>query len=186
MIRPLGPELSGRTLGLVGLGQIGREVAKIATAFGMHVIAWSENLCASDAETVGVRAVTKLDLFRNSDFVSIHTRLSDRTRGIVGAAELSLMKKTAYLINTSRGFIVDEPALIEALSKGTIAGAGLDVFDTEPLSAGHPLTTLPQVVLSPHLAAMTRGHVRAWFDDVIEDIEAWAVGQPIRQLHVSR
>ncbi|MER7006078.1 D-2-hydroxyacid dehydrogenase family protein [Dactylosporangium sp. NPDC000555] len=182
LVRPLRPELRGRTLGLVGFGLIGTEVARIATAFGMHVLAWSQNLDPEVARRGGAEPVSRDELFARSDFVSIHTRLSERTRGLVGAHELGLMKPTAYLLNTSRGPIIDEPALVEALHSGSIAGAALDVFCHEPLPMDDPLISAPNVILSPHVAAMTTGHAAAWFTDVVEDINAWIAGRPIRVL----
>jgi phosphoglycerate dehydrogenase-like enzyme len=180
--RTIGPELSGRTLGVLGLGRLGRRVAAVAQAFEMDVIAWSQNLRSEDAAELGVEAVSKEDLFRRADVLTIHTRLSDRTRGLVTAAELALMKPSAYLVNTSRGPIVDEHALVTALTTGTIAGAGLDVYDTEPLPAGNPLRDAPNTVLLPHLGYVTEAAYRSMFKQVAEDVAAWRAGSPIRVL----
>src|SRR5581483_3972900 len=152
----VGMTLSGKTLGLVGLGRVGRRMAEYAKAFDMEVIAWSQHLTLEAAAAVGARRVEKATLFRESDVVSIHLVLSERTRGLVGEPELALMKPDAYLINTSRGPIVDEAALIAALRNQRIAGAGLDVYDIEPLPGDHPLRLLPNVTLSPHLGYVTR------------------------------
>lgn len=175
-----GMTLSGKTLGLLGLGRVGTRMAEYAKVFGMHVIAWSQNLTDEAAAAVGVRRVEKSALFGESDVVSIHVVLSERTRGIVGAPELALMKSDAYLINTSRGPIVDENALVEALRGGRIAGAGLDVFDTEPLPAEHPLRSLPNVTLSPHLGYVTREMLGAFYADTVEAVVAWLDGNPVR------
>ena len=159
--RTLGFELAGARLGVVGLGNLGREVAKIGLAFGMDVVAWSQNLQPEQAASLGVRAVAKGELFATSDVVTLHLKLSDRTRGVVGADELAAMQRTAYLVNTSRGPLIDEDALIEALQTGAIAGAGLDVFDVEPLPATHPLRMLPNTVLTPHVGYVTTGDLPA-------------------------
>jgi phosphoglycerate dehydrogenase-like enzyme len=175
-----GMTLSGKTLGLLGLGRIGKRMAEYAKAFGMQVIAWSENLTEDAAAAAGARRVEKATLFEESDVVSIHLVLSERTRGLVGAPELALMKPHAYLINTSRGPIVDESALIEALRAGRIAGAGLDVYDVEPLPPNDPLRLLPNVTLSPHLGYVTREMLAAFYSDTIEAVVAWLDGAPIR------
>jgi len=180
--RTIGPELSGRTLGVLGLGRLGRRVAAVAQAFEMDVIAWSQNLRSEDAAELGVEAVSKEDLFRRADVLTIHTRLSDRTRGLVTAAELALMKPTAYLVNTSRGPIVDEGALLAALNDGTIAGAALDVYDVEPLPAGHPLRSAPNTVLTPHLGYVSEGSYEVYFREAVEDIAAFLDGEPVRVL----
>ncbi len=180
--RTIGPELSGRTLGVLGLGRLGRRVAAVAQAFEMDVIAWSQNLRSEDAAELGVEAVSKEDLFRRADVLTIHTRLSDRTRGLVTAAELALMKPTAYLVNTSRGPIVDEAALLAALNDGTIAGAALDVYDIEPLPAGHPLRSAPNTVLTPHLGYVSEGSYEVYFREAVEDIAAFLDGEPVRVL----
>jgi phosphoglycerate dehydrogenase-like enzyme len=175
-----GVTLSGKTLGLLGLGRVGKRMAEYAKVFGMEVIAWSQNLTADAAATVGARRVEKATLFEESDLVSIHVVLSERTRGLVGEAELALMKPHAYLINTSRGPIVDEVAMIAALSAGHIAGAGLDVYDVEPLPPDHPLRLLPNVTLSPHLGYVTREMLSAFYSDTVEAVVAWLDGAPIR------
>ena len=178
----VGVGLAGRTLGVLGLGRLGAPVAALAQAFGMDVIAWSPNLTAERAHEHGARAVSKQELFAQSDVVTIHMPLSDRSRGIVGAAELALMRPSAYLINTSRGPIVDEGALVDALAAGRIAGAGLDVYDTEPLPAGHPLRTMPRTLLLPHIGYVTGDAYEVFYRDAVADIVAWADGGPIRVL----
>ncbi|OBH43140.1 D-2-hydroxyacid dehydrogenase family protein [Mycobacterium mantenii] len=175
-----GMTLSGKTLGLVGLGRVGRRMAEYANAFGMEVVAWSQNLTEEAAASVGARRVEKASLFESSDVVSVHLVLSERTRGLVGAAELALMKPHTYLINTSRGPIVDDAALIAALEAGRIAGAGLDVYDTEPLPKKHRLRQLPTVTLSPHLGYVTREMLGAFYSDTVESVVAWLDGTPIR------
>lgn len=175
-----GMTLSGKTLGLLGLGRVGRRMAEYATAFGMEVVAWSQNLTEQAAASAGARRVEKAVLFESADVVSIHLVLSERTRGLVGAAELALMKPHAYLINTSRGPIVDEAALMAALETGRIAGAGLDVYDTEPLPKDHRLRLLPNVTLSPHLGYVTREMLGAFYSDTVESVAAWLDGEPIR------
>jgi phosphoglycerate dehydrogenase-like enzyme len=180
--RTIGPELSGRTLGVLGLGRLGRRVAAVAQAFEMDVIAWSQNLRSEDAAELGVEAVSREDLFRRADVLTIHTRLSDRTQRLVTAAELALMKPTAYLVNTSRGPIVDEAALLAALTDGTIAGAALDVYDIEPLPAGHPLRSAPNTVLTPHLGYVSEGSYEIYFREAVEDIAAFLDGEPVRVL----
>jgi phosphoglycerate dehydrogenase-like enzyme len=177
-----GGDLEGRRLGLLGLGRLGRRVAAVGLAFGMEVVAWSANLQAADAEAVGVRRVELDELLRTSHVVSIHLRLSERTRGLLGARELGLMRPDALLVNTSRGPIVDEDALLDALRAGTIAGAGLDVFDVEPLPADHPLRSEPRALLTPHLGYATDGTFRMMFAEAVEDIEAWLDGTPVRVL----
>ncbi|SPM32874.1 Phosphoglycerate dehydrogenase or related dehydrogenase [Mycobacterium rhizamassiliense] len=176
----LGMTLSGKTLGILGLGRTGTRMAQYAKAFGMNVIAWSQNLTDEAAAAAGARRVEKPALFEQSDVVSIHLVLSERTRGLVGEAELGLMKPNAYLINTSRGPIVDEAALIAALSGGRIAGAGLDVFDLEPPAPDHPLRLLPNVTLSPHLGYVTSEMLAAFYEDTIEAVAAWLDGTPAR------
>jgi phosphoglycerate dehydrogenase-like enzyme len=175
-----GMTLSGKTLGVLGLGRTGKRMAQYANVFGMEVIAWSQNLTEEAATAGGARRVEKAELFAESDVVSIHVVLSERTRGLVGAAELALMQPHAYLINTSRGPIVDEAALIAALRAGRIAGAGLDVFDVEPLPPNHPLRQLPNVTLSPHLGYVTREMLGAFYADTVEAVAAWLDGAPIR------
>jgi phosphoglycerate dehydrogenase-like enzyme len=179
----IGPELAGRTLGVVGLGRLGSRVAAIGQAFEMDVIAWSQNLEAAHAASLGVEAVSKDELFRRADVVTIHLKLSDRTHGLVGARELALMKATAYLVNTSRGPIVDEAALLAALHDGTIAGAGLDVYDVEPLPAGHPLRSAPRTVLTPHIGYVSLGTYEVFYRDVVECIAGFLRGEPVRVLN---
>src|SRR5690349_8115912 len=159
----VGPELAGRTLGLVGLGRLGARMAKIARAFEMETIAWSQNLTPERAAEAGAEAVAKEELFRRADIVSIHLVLSDRSRGLVAVEELALMKPTAYLVNTSRGPIVDEAALLDALHSGRIAGAGIDVYDTEPLPPQHPLRFAPNTVLTPHIGYVTTGAYEVFY-----------------------
>lgn len=175
-----GMTLSGKTLGLLGLGRVGSRMAEYARVFGMDVVAWSQNLTEDAAASLGARRVDKATLFESSDVVSIHLVLSERTRGLVGEAELALMRPHAFLINTSRGPIVDEAALMAALEAGRIAGAGLDVFDIEPLPSGHRLRQLPNVTLSPHLGYVTREMLGAFYSDTVESVVAWLDGAPIR------
>ena len=172
--------LAGKTLGLVGLGRIGKRMAEYAKVFGMEVIAWSQNLTDEAAAEVGVRRVEKDELFAKADVVSVHLVLSDRTRGLIGERDLSLMKPSAYLINTSRGPIVEEAALIEVLSSRRIAGAGIDVYDAEPPPPDHPLRSLANVTLSPHLGYVTRETLHAFYSDTVEAVTAWLDGAPIR------
>ena len=169
----LGAELCGKTLGILGLGRIGSAVARIAQVFGMRVIAWSENLTEKAASAVGVHRVTKDELLSQSDFLTIHTRLSERTLGLIGAAELAAMKPTARLINSSRGPIVDEEALIDALSHRRLAGAAVDVFDIEPLPADHPFRTLPNVLATPHIGYVTEEMYRTFYGDSVGNVVAW-------------
>jgi len=176
----VGLGLRGRTLGIVGLGNIGRAVASVGQAFGMNVLAWSQHLSAAAAAAAGVTAVSKDDLFALSDVVTVHYKLSPRSVGLVGPRELRLMRPTAFLVNTSRGPIVDQDALLTALHAGDIAGAGLDVYDEEPLPAGHPLRFAPRTVLTPHLGYVTDDGYRMFYGDAVEDIAAFAAGQPIR------
>src|SRR3954447_8473415 len=178
----LGTELDGATLGLVGLGRIGSVMVPIARAFGMDVIAWSMNLDAARAAEAGARAVGKDELFRGADVVSVHYKLSPRSEGIVGAAEIAAMKSTAYFVNTSRGPLVDTAALVRALHDGAIAGAALDVYDREPLPPDDPLRTAPRSVLTPHLGYVTRENYAVFFADVVEDIAAWLDGRVERRL----
>jgi phosphoglycerate dehydrogenase-like enzyme len=178
----IGPELAGRTLGVIGLGRLGSRVAKIARAFEMHVLAWSQNLDPAHAAAHGVQAVARDELLRRADVVTIHLRLSERTRGLIGAAELARMRPTAYLVNTSRGPIVDEEALLAALRDGTIAGAALDVYDTEPLPPDHPLRTAPNTLLTPHIGYVSTGSYEVYFRDAVEDIAAFRRGERVRAL----
>jgi phosphoglycerate dehydrogenase-like enzyme len=174
--------LAGATLGLAGLGRLGGAMVAPARAFGMNVIAWSENLTEERAASLGVDRVTKAELLAASDVLSIHLVLSDRTRGLFGADELARMKPSAVLINTSRGPIVDEGALIEALRSGTIAAAGLDVYDGEPVPADHPLLSLENTVLLPHLGYVSEDTFRAMYSEAVEDIAAFLAGSPIREI----
>ena len=177
---PLG--LSGRTLGIVGLGTLGGGVARVGKAFDVDVIAWSQNLTQERCEEFGAQLVTKEALFRQADIVSVHLILGERSRGIVGGPEIALMKPTALLINTARGPIVDEDAMITALEDGKIAGAGLDVYDQEPLPADHKLRTPPNTVLMPHVGGRTRENFIVRYRDSLEDVQAWLNGDPIRVL----
>jgi phosphoglycerate dehydrogenase-like enzyme len=176
----IGPDLEGMTLGILGLGKLGARTAAIAKAFGMKVIAWSQNLTAERCQEVGVGYVGKDDLFRQSDFITIHNVLSARSRGMIGAKEFGLMKPSAFLINTSRGPIVDEAAMLAALRDKKIAGAGLDVFDTEPLPLDHPLRKMDNVVLTPHLGYVSEQNYKHYFAGVVEDIRGFLDGKPVR------
>ena len=177
----LGDGLQGKTLGVIGLGRLGSQVANIGKAFGMEVVAWSQNLIRERTDELDVElAQSKDDLLRRSDVVSIHLVLSDRTRGLIGAEDLGRMRSTAYLVNTSRGPIVEEAALVEALRSRQITGAGLDVFDQEPLPPGHPLLGLDNVVLTPHLGYVTKETYEVFYGDAVEDIIAFLDGSPIR------
>jgi phosphoglycerate dehydrogenase-like enzyme len=176
----IGPELEGMTLGVLGLGKLGTRTANVANAFGMKVIAWSQNLTAEKCQEAGVGHVSKEELFKQSDFITIHTILSDRTRGVVGAKELAAMKPTAFLINTSRGPIVDEASLLAALREKRIAGAGLDVFDVEPLPLDHPLRKMDNVVLTPHLGYVAEQNYRHYLAGVVDDIRGFLDGKPVR------
>ncbi len=178
----IGLDLEGLTLGVVGLGKLGARTARIARAFGMKVIAWSQNLTPERCKEAGVDYAGKDELFRQSDFVTIHVVLSQRTRGLVGAKELGLMKPSAYIINTSRGPIIDEASLLAVLRDKAIAGAGLDVFDVEPLPIDHPLRKLDNVVLTPHLGYVAMQNYRAYFAGVVDDIRAFLDGKPVREL----
>lgn len=178
----LGSGLNGMTLGLLGLGRLGAQVARIGQAFQMKVLAWSPNLTAMRASACETEIVTKAALFSKSDVLSIHLVLGNRSRGLVGAQELKTMKPTAYLINTSRGPIIDEAALIQALDNGWIAGAGLDVFDEEPLPLSHPLRNKPNTVITPHMGYVTRETLQIFFDQTIENILAFFDNAPIRTL----
>jgi D-3-phosphoglycerate dehydrogenase len=175
----LGIGLAGKTLGIVGLGKLGTCVARVAQAMEMPVIAWSQNLTAERCHKAGVTLVTKEELFRQSDFVSIHVQLSPRTNGFVGEAELALMKPSAFLINTSRGPCVREDALIAALRGNKIAGAAMDVYDEEPLPLDHPLRKLENALITPHLGYATADNYAAFYSGMVEDIRAWLDGKPI-------
>jgi phosphoglycerate dehydrogenase-like enzyme len=179
----VGIGLRGKTLGLLGLGHIGSLVARVGNAFGMDVIAWSQNLTAQRAAECAATLVDKDTLFRDSDIVSVHLVLSDRTRGLVGAHELGLMKPNSYLVNTSRGPIIDEAALVDLLQRGAIAGAALDTFDVEPLPPAHPLLALPNTVLAPHNGYVTEEAYQAFYSGIVEDITSFAGGDPVRVLN---
>ncbi len=176
----VGRGLQGRTLGLLGLGKLGGRVAVVGKAFGMELIAWSQNLTQERADKYDAKLVSKEELFARSDVVTVHLVLSERSRGLVGAKELGLMPKHAYLVNTSRGPIVDEMALVGALQAKQIAGAGLDVYDTEPLPKDHALRQLDNVVLTPHLGYVTDDTYDIFYRETVEDIAAWQLGKPIR------
>ncbi|MET9144151.1 D-2-hydroxyacid dehydrogenase family protein [Streptomyces sp. NPDC004042] len=179
----VGADLHGHRLGLLGLGKIGSRVAQVGLAFGMEVTAWSQNLTKERADEAGVAlAPSKEELLSTADFVSVHLALGDRTRGLLGARELSLLKPTAYLVNTSRAAIVDQDALLTALHEGRFAGAGVDVFDTEPLSAAHPMRTAPRLLATPHLGYVSRANYARYYGQAVEDIEAYLAGTPIRLL----
>jgi phosphoglycerate dehydrogenase-like enzyme len=176
----IGGDLHGKTLGILGLGRLGQRVAKVGLAFGMKVVAWSQNLNAEKCREAGVDYATKDDLLRQSDFITLHMVLSPRSRGLIGAHELSLMKSSAYLINTSRGPLVDEVALIGALKEKRIAGAGLDVYDVEPLPRDHPFRKLPNVLLTPHLGYVTADNYRLFYGQTAEAVRAFLDGKPVR------
>lgn len=178
----VGVGLDGKRLGVVGLGRQGRRVAEIGRAFGMQVVAWSQNLDPAHAEQVGVKAVGKQELFASSDVITVHYKHSARSEGLVGADELALMKPSAYLVNTSRGPLVDSAALLAALKSGAIAGAALDVFDVEPLPLSSPLRTAPNLLLTPHLGYVTEEAYRVFYGEAAADIVAFASGSPLRVL----
>ncbi|KUJ36665.1 D-2-hydroxyacid dehydrogenase family protein [Streptomyces sp. NPDC093228] len=179
----VGADLHGRRLGLLGLGKIGSRVAQIGLAFGMEVVAWSRNLTEERTSEVGVELAPSMDeLLTSSDFVSVHLALGDRSRGLIGARELALLKPTAYLINTSRAAIVDQDALLTALHRGRIAGAGVDVFDVEPLPADHPMRTAPRLLATPHLGYVSHANYATYYGQAVEDIQAYLSGEPVRRL----
>src|SRR4051794_18304118 len=178
----LGTTLEGKTLGCVGLGNLGSRVAKVGAAFGMKVIAWSQNLTPEKAAAGGAIAVSKEELLAQADVVTLHLILSDRSRGIIGAADFARMKTSAVIVNTSRGPLIDQPALIAALGEKRIAGAGIDVFDTEPLPPGHPILAAPNTVLTPHLGYVTEENYRAYFAGAVEAVEGYLAGKPVREL----
>jgi len=180
--RTVGVGLEGKTLGVAGLGKLGSKAAAIGKAFGMEVIAWSQNLTAERCAAQGVELVTKDMLMRRSDVLTIHLVLSDRTRGLFGSAELAQMKPTAYLINTARGPLVDEDALVDVLRRGAIAGAGLDVFDTEPLPPDHPFRTLENTVVTPHLGYVEEDNYRAYFKGYVAAVRGFLDGKPVNEL----
>jgi phosphoglycerate dehydrogenase-like enzyme len=181
-----GEGLRGKVLGVIGLGGLGSQVATVGKAFGMELLAWSQNLTAERASQFGAALVNKDDLLSRSDLVTIHLVLSDRTRGLIGPRELGLMKRSAYLINTSRGPIVDEGALVQALRQGTIAGAALDVYDEEPLPLDHPLRQLPNTVITPHLGYVTVETYKIFYGHAVEDIQAFLQGKPVRVINAAR
>ena len=181
--RSIGIGLEGKTLGLIGLGNIGSQMAEVARAFHMNILAWSQNLTQERAEANGATFVTLSELLERSDIASIHTRLSDRTRGLLGARELALMKRTAYLINTSRGPIVDEGALLDVLRSGSIAGAGLDVFDEEPLPSDHPLLSMDNVLLTPHMGYVTQETYVNFYGQTLENVRSYIEGNPQRVMN---
>jgi D-3-phosphoglycerate dehydrogenase len=176
----IGMDLQGKTLGIVGLGKLGMRVATIGHALGMKVMAWSQNLTREKCGEAGVEYATKEQLFREADVITVHLQLSDRSRGLIGAEDIGRMKPTACIINTSRGPIIEEAALIAALRDKTIAGAGLDVFDIEPLPVDHPFRELDNVVLTPHLGYVTYENYRCYFTDIVDDIRAFIDGKPVR------
>ncbi|MDE0000446.1 MAG: D-2-hydroxyacid dehydrogenase family protein, partial [Rhodospirillaceae bacterium] len=178
----IGEGLNGKTLGIIGLGRIGKLVAEVGHAFGMTVIAWSPNLTPERCEGTRAEYAQMEELLSRSDVVTIHLRLGDGTRALISRREFEFMKPTAYLINTSRGPIVDERALVEALETGTIGGAGLDVFDVEPLPPNHPLRQTPNTVITPHLGFVTVENYRIFFQAAVENIRAWLDGTPINTL----
>jgi phosphoglycerate dehydrogenase-like enzyme len=179
----VGTQLHGRTLGIVGLGKIGSKVARVAQALEMNVVAWSQNLTSDAAAALGVTRVDMDELFARSDIVTLHLVLSERTRGIVGARELSLMRPHSYLINTARGELIDEAELIAALKERRIAGAALDVFWREPIPPDHPLLAMENVVLTPHLGYVVEESYRAFYGDLVEAVAAWLDGEPVRMLN---
>ena len=174
--------LQGKTLGVIGLGKLGSQVATVGSAFGMNVIAWSTNLTSERCAEVGVARVSKEVLLKTADFISIHLVLGERSRGLIGAEELQLMKRSAFLVNTSRSPIVKEAALVAALQSGEIAGAGLDVYDVEPLPAAHPLRSLPNTVLTPHQGYVTQENFRIFYSTAISNIQSWLANEPTNLL----
>jgi len=176
----IGGDLEGATLGLVGLGRLGTRMAAIGRAFGMEVLAWSQNLDPAAAREARAEPVEKRALFERADVVSVHYKLSERSRGVVGAAEIAAMKPSAYLVNTSRGPLVDTDALLAALERGAIAGAGIDVYDSEPLPADHPLRSAPRTVLTPHLGYVTEDTYGTFFRDAVDGVLAYLAGTPVR------
>ncbi|MBV8927299.1 MAG: D-2-hydroxyacid dehydrogenase family protein [Bradyrhizobium sp.] len=178
----LGIEIEGRTLGIIGLGKLGTKVARLAQAFGMNVIAWSPNLTPEKCTEAGVTYASKEDLFKNADIITIHVVLGPRSRGLVGREDLLRMKRTAYIVNTARGPIIDEQALLEVLQQKKIAGAGIDVFSIEPLPVDHPFRTLDNMVITPHLGYATAEVLRGHYNQMVEGIDAWLQGEPLRRL----
>jgi phosphoglycerate dehydrogenase-like enzyme len=179
----IGTGLSGKTLGILGLGKIGTQIARYAHAFDMPVLAWSPHLTKEICQTAGAELAPGLDvLLQRADIVTLHMVLADSTRGMIGERELGLLKPTALLVNTSRGPLIDEKALVQTLTENRIAGAALDVYDMEPLPPSHPLRTLPNVVATPHIGYVTRENYQIFYNDAVEDIQAWQKGTPIRTL----
>jgi D-3-phosphoglycerate dehydrogenase len=178
----IGQDLEGLTLGIVGLGKLGRRSAEVGKAFGMNVIAWSQNLTPEKAAEAGIAYASREKLFADADIVTIHYQLGPRSRGLITADDIGRMKKTAYLINTARAPIVDQQALIAALREKRIAGAGLDVFDVEPLPLDHPFRSMDNVVITPHLGYVSEQNYRKYFPDIVEDIRAWLDGKPVRAI----
>jgi len=178
----IGQDLRGKTLGLLGAGKLGGQLAQYAKAFGMNLIAWSQNLTDARAAEVGAKRVEKDDLFRQSDFISVHLVLSARSRGLVGAREIGLMKPTAFIVNTSRGPIIDGAALAAALKDGRIGGAGIDVYDVEPLPAADALRKEPRALLTPHIGYVTAESYKMFFPGIVEAIDAWLAGKPVRMI----
>ena len=176
----VGTTLYGRTIGLVGLGAVGRRVAELTRAFGMNLIAWSPNMTAETAAAAGARLVSKMELMAAADYVSLHLVLGERSRGIIGAAEIAAMKRSAFLVNTARGPLVDETALMAALTARRIGGAALDVYWDEPLRADHPIRQLPNVVITPHLGYVVEDSLRAFYEDTVENVERWLEGRAVR------
>jgi len=176
----LGHDVRAKTLGIVGLGNLGGQVAGFGKAFGMNVVGWSQNLTDEQAAKYDVKRVSKEELLRTSDFVSVHYKLSPRSTGIIGATDIALMKKTAYLVNTSRGPLIDEDAMIAAIREGRIAGAGLDVFDDEPLAPGHFFRTSPRVIVTPHVGYVSHENYVTYYTEMVENIEGWLAGKPLR------
>jgi len=179
----IGLDLEEKTLGIVGLGRLGREMVRIGQAFKMNVIAWSQNLTEENAGEVGVRRVEKDQLFREADVVTIHYKLSERSTGIIGCKELEAMKPTSILVNTSRAPIVDMNALIQVLQAGGIAGAGIDVYDSEPVPVDHPIRSCPRTVLTPHLGYVSRDTYGIFYRELVENIETWLAGVPVRVIN---
>ena len=178
----LGEDVRDKTLGIIGLGSLGSKVAGFGAAFGMNVVAWSQNLTDEQAKAGGATRVSKEELFSRSDFITIHYKLSARSRGMVGAPDFARMKRTAYFINTSRGPLIDEKALVAVLEDGRIAGAALDVFDNEPLPKDDPLRTCPRLIVTPHVGYASRENYATYFREMVEDIEGWLAGKPVRVL----
>ena len=177
-----GIEIEGKTLGVVGLGKLGAKVSGLAKAFGMNVIAWSPNLTPERCKEVGVAYASKEELFATADIITVHVVLSQRSRGLVGAADLARMKPTSYLVNTARGPIIDEDALLQTLQQKKIAGAAIDVFSVEPLPVDHPFRKLDNLVLTPHLGYVTEESFRNHYSQMVEGIDAWFKGEPARRL----